>query len=31
VIGAVRKGRGVWLIEGGTRRRARRGFEHTSG
>jgi len=31
VIGAVGKGRGVWLVEGERRRRAGRGFEHASG
>jgi thiamine-monophosphate kinase len=30
VIGAVRKGRGVWFLEGERRRRASRGFEHSS-
>jgi thiamine-monophosphate kinase len=30
VIGAVGKGRGVWLLENGRRRRAGRGFEHSS-
>ena len=29
-IGAVRKGRGVWLLDGGRRQRAARGFEHSS-
>ena len=29
-IGAVRKGRGVWLWDGGLRRRPGRGFEHSS-
>jgi len=28
VIGAVGKGGGVWLVQSGRRRRARRGFEH---
>jgi thiamine-monophosphate kinase len=31
VIGAVAKGRGVWLLDGERRRRASRGFEHSSG
>ncbi len=30
VIGAVDKGSGVWLLGGGRRRRAGRGFEHSS-
>jgi thiamine-monophosphate kinase len=30
VIGSVSKGQGVWLLEGGRRRRASRGFEHSS-
>jgi thiamine-monophosphate kinase len=30
VIGAVRKGHGVWLLEGERRQRANRGFEHFS-
>src|SRR6478736_2739966 len=30
VIGSVRKGRGVWLLKSGQRRRAGRGFEHGS-
>jgi thiamine-monophosphate kinase len=31
VIGSVRRGNGVWLLEDGSRRRARSGFEHQSG
>ncbi|HEY0467598.1 MAG TPA: thiamine-phosphate kinase [Polyangiaceae bacterium] len=31
VIGSVGKGRGVWLLDGQNRRRAGRGFEHSSG
>ena len=30
VIGSVGKGQGVWLLDGGQRRRASRGFEHSS-
>jgi thiamine-monophosphate kinase len=30
VIGSVGKGQGVWLLHGGQRRRAGRGFEHSS-
>ena len=30
VIGTVAKGRGVWLLEAGRRRRAGLGFEHSS-
>ncbi|HET7544201.1 MAG TPA: thiamine-phosphate kinase [Polyangiaceae bacterium] len=30
VIGSVGKGQGVWLLQGGRRRRAGRGFEHSS-
>jgi thiamine-monophosphate kinase len=30
VIGAVGEGRGVWLVDGGLRRRAGRGFAHSS-
>jgi len=29
-IGSVGEGRGVWLLEGGLRRRAARGFEHSN-